>query len=176
RTTLVAMHPSARQVVRRWALDRFAEVVTAIGAIPDTRVLVLVDPDGYGETLETAGAICIRASLAELPAYLRRCAVFVGNDSGPAHIAAAVGATTVTIFGPGAIQWFRPYGPGQRVVYVSPMRCRPCFDHCTRSQNFCLTTLPVDRVLGEVRMALASRVADSLRAVDLTPVASEIRA
>ena len=176
RTTLVAMHPSARQVVRRWSLGRFAEVATAIAAMPDTRVLVFVDPDGYGETLKTTGAICVRASLQDLPAYFRRCTVFVGNDSGPAHIAAAVGATTVTIFGPGAIQWFRPYGPEQRVVCMTPMRCRPCFDHCTRSQNFCLTTLPVDRVLREVRMALASRAGDSLLGVDLTPVASEILA
>lgn len=175
-TTLVAVHPSARQAVRRWSLDRFAEVATAVGAMPDTQVLVLVDPDGYGGTLETTGATCVRASLEELPAYLHRCAVFVGNDSGPAHIAAAVGATTVTIFGPGAIEWFRPYGPGQRVVYMTPMRCRPCFDHCTRSENFCLTTLPVDRVMREVRIALASHAGAKPPAVDLTLVDGEILA
>jgi len=175
-TTLVAMHPSARQAVRRWSLDRFGEVASAIGAMPNTRVLVLVDPDGYGETLQTTGATCVRATLEELPAYLHRCAVFVGNDSGPAHIAAAVGATTVTIFGPGAIQWFRPYGPGQRVVCMTPMRCRPCFDHCTRSENFCLTTLPVDRVMTEVRRALASRANARPSGVDLTPVGGEILA
>ncbi|HEY5087478.1 MAG TPA: glycosyltransferase family 9 protein, partial [Gemmatimonadaceae bacterium] len=172
-TTLVAMHPSARQEVRRWPLGRFAEVASTIEKIPNTRVLVFVDPDGYGETLAASGATCIRATVDELPAYLRRCAVFVGNDTGPAHIAAAVGVRTVTIFGPGAIDWFRPFGPGQRAVYLDPMPCRPCFDHCTQPTNVCLQSLPVELVLGAVREELDCHRMTASR-VDGRPATSEI--
>jgi ADP-heptose:LPS heptosyltransferase len=157
-TTLVAMHPSARQEVRRWPLDRFAEVARAVGEMADTRVLVLVDPDGYGQSLEETGAICVRATIPELGAYLRRCSVFVGNDTGPAHIAAAVGTMTVTIFGPGSMEWFRPFGPDQRLVFLDPMPCRPCFDRCTQPTNICLQDLSTGRVILAVREALSDHI------------------
>lgn len=173
-TTLVAMHPSARQAVRRWPLDRFAELAAAIGSRPGTRVLVMVDPDGYGETLRSTGALCVRASLAELPAFFRRCVAFVGNDSGPAHIAAAVGAITVTIFGPGAINWFRPYGAGHRVAFIEPMPCRPCFDRCIRPTNVCLQDLPASMVQDIVDEVLSSRAPAAAVRVDWRPAAGEI--
>ena len=173
-TTLVAMHPSARQAVRRWPLDRFAELAEAIGSLPGTRVLVIVDPDGYGESLRATGALCVRASLAELPAYLRRCVAFVGNDSGPAHVAAAVGAVTVTVFGPGAMQWFRPYGPGHRIAFVEPMPCRPCFDRCVLPTNVCLQDLPTAMVQDIIEEVLASLPAGESSRVDWRPAAGEI--
>ncbi len=165
-TTLVAMHPSARRAVRRWPLDRFAQLAESIAQLESVRVLVFVDPDGYGDTLETTGATCIRASIEELPAYLHRCAVFVGNDTGPAHIAAAVGSTTVTIFGPGAIDWFRPFGPGQRVVCFGPMPCRPCFDRCIHPTNICLQWLTTEMVLNAVREAIEDRSVNGSGRVD----------
>ena len=173
-TTLVAVHPSARQLVRRWPLDRFARITEAVGEIPSTRVFVLVDPDGYGETLASTGATCIRATIEELPAYLRRCAVFIGNDSGPAHIAAAVGSTTVTIFGPGAVEWFRPFGPSQRVVFIEPMWCRPCFDKCIRWTNVCLQSLPTEMVLDVVREILADQQRGGVIRVDGGAATGEI--
>jgi ADP-heptose:LPS heptosyltransferase len=162
-TRLVAVYPSAGQMVKRWPIHRFVEVVTALEKLEDTRVLVLVDPDGYGEILGEAGAICVRASLAELPAFLSRCALFIGNDTGPAHMAAAVGVPTITIFGPGVSNWYRPFGPGHRVVQVDRMPCRPCFDNCTQLTNICLQSIPTERVLDVVNEVLESAAVNGAR-------------
>ncbi len=156
---LIAVHPSASQAVRRWPLDRFAALISSLTQLPEMTVAVFVGPDGYGRSLEEVGATCISAPLAELPAYLRRCDLFIGNDSGPAHVAAAVGTPTVTIFGPQNADWYRPYGPHSAVVHVTPMPCRPCFDQCTQPTNICLTTIPVSFVLAEVLGALQSGAA-----------------
>lgn len=165
-TTLVALHPSARQAVRRWPLERFTEIAGDLSKIPNTRVVVFVDPDGYGESLASTGATCIRASLPALPAYLSRCTLFIGNDTGPAHIAAAVGCTTVTIFGPGAIEWFRPYGEGQHVIAIEPMPCRPCFDRCIRETNICLQSLSTARVMEVALRVIAASQGRSTNCVD----------
>lgn len=177
---LIAVHPSASQPVRRWPLERFASVIAELVQRPDTTVAVFVGPDGYGSSLQDAGATCIGATLEELPAYLARCDLFVGNDSGPAHIAAAVGTPTVTIFGPQNADWYRPYGPHGTVVHITPMPCRPCFDRCTQPSNICLTGIPASAVLAEVLGALEKR-GDGLRHVhrhdvDLVPLGGEIPA
>jgi ADP-heptose:LPS heptosyltransferase len=173
---VVAVHASARQEIRRWPMDRFSALVRALVQRGDVRVLALVDPDGCGEELAADGALCVRASLAELPAYLERCVLYVGNDTGPAHIAAAVGTRTVTIFGPGAAPWFRPYGHGHRIVQVEPMPCRPCFDTCTQPTNRCLQELTVDAVLSTVDDALDDVLAAIGARVDSDSAIGEIMA
>ncbi len=174
---IVGVHPSARLAVRRWPLDRFRRVVESLAARDDVQVLLIQDPDGYGSELgRSPGVITVRPQLSELAAYLELCDMFIGNDSGPAHIAAAVGTPTITIFGSAVSEWYRPLGLGHRVVQVDEMPCRPCFDHCTRSENFCITGIPAERVLREVDASLAAVALTRSLAVDLTPLASDIPA
>lgn len=173
---VVAVLPSARQAVRRWPLERFRALVAELSSRDGVRVLALVDPDGYGRELADDGATCVQASLEELPAFLARCDLYVGNDTGPAHIAAAVGTPTVTIFGPGAAQWFRPYGPGHHIVQIEAMPCRPCFDTCTRHTNVCLQDLSVSAVLRAVDHAIADGAASTAVRVDSGTPISEIMA
>jgi ADP-heptose:LPS heptosyltransferase len=109
-------------------------------------------------------------------AHLERCDLFIGNDSGPAHVAAAVGTPTIAIFGSAVSAWYRPLGAHHRVIQVDDMPCRPCFDHCTQSENFCITGIPVERVLREVEGVLDALVERRPIAVDLVSRRSEIPA
>lgn len=148
---IVAIHPSARLAVRRWPLERYVALARYLQAMPDVQVLAFVDTEGYGRELAAGdGVLAVQPTLPELPAFLAASDLFVGNDSGPAHIAGAVGTPTVTIFGPQVAAWYRPYGAAHRVVHLDDVACRPCFDQCERVEHVCLTGIDAARVLAVV--------------------------
>jgi heptosyltransferase-2 len=114
---LVGIHPGAGLVEKRWPLERFREVATATAGRPGVRVLVFAEPSGYGsELFEIPGVIQAQVGLRELMALIERCSLLVCNDSGPMHIAGALGIPTVALFGPGIEQWFAPLGEGHEIL------------------------------------------------------------
>ena len=80
-------------------------------------------------------------------AVLKRCRLFICNDSGPMHISTALGVPVVAVFGPTEPLWFGPLGPDNRIVIQSGFWCRPCFDYCLFDQPYCLRTISVESVL-----------------------------
>ena len=93
-----------------------------------------------------------RLSLKELAALSAQAALFVGVDSAPMHIAAAVGTPIVALFGPSSEITWGPWMVKHRVV-TTTHSCRPCgYDGCGGGKlSECLTTLPVVQVLAAVR-------------------------
>ncbi|PIQ82812.1 MAG: hypothetical protein COV76_01485 [Candidatus Omnitrophica bacterium CG11_big_fil_rev_8_21_14_0_20_64_10] len=97
--------------------------------------------------------------LMTLAAILRRCRLVIGNDSGPLHLAAAVGTPTVTIFGPVDGSVYGPFPPGpQHRILSKGLACRPCYrgfriPPCPW-ENRCLTELPPETVLAAARSLL----------------------
>src|SRR6185312_9333617 len=99
-----------------------------------------------------------RIALAELPDFLGRCALFVGNDSGPAHMAAAVGTATVAVHsGQVDAREGAPAGPGA-VAVRRRVECSPCYltrpGDCSRGLA-CLTELRPSDVYAVCRRMLA---------------------
>ncbi len=114
---VVGIHPGASVAGKRWPLDGFVEVAAAIAHRSDVRVLAFVEPGGYGDSVaRVEGVIAAKVNLRELVALIQRCDVLVCNDSGPMHIAGALGVPTVSVFGSGIQQWFSPLGEGHRVL------------------------------------------------------------
>ena len=114
---IVGIHPGASVPEKRWPLERFAEVAASVAQSPDTKVLAFVAPDGFGEQLgRVPGVITARVDLRKLMALIERCEVLVCNDSGPMHIAGALGVPTVSVFGSGINRWFSPLGDGHRLL------------------------------------------------------------
>lgn len=114
---VIAVHPGASGASKRWPLARFAEVAAQVASWPDTRVVAIEDPAGYGwELARIRGVQAIRPTLRQLLALLAEVDVLVGNDSGPMHLAAAAGTATVGIFHPHAAREFAPLGPGHHVL------------------------------------------------------------
>ena len=101
---------------KRWPLDRFREVAIATTA-RGFRVLAFAEPSGYGaELFDIPGVVGARVSLREMMALIERCSLLVCNDSGPMHIAGALGVPTVAMFGSGIEQWFSPLGDGHELL------------------------------------------------------------
>jgi heptosyltransferase-2 len=92
---------------------------------------------------------------ALLPALLSELDAFVGADSGPAHVAAAVGVPTVTLFGPTDPRATAPLGPGQQTLWRPPP-CAPCFRPDCPIDHRCLRGIEVAEVEAAVVAALAA--------------------
>jgi heptosyltransferase-2 len=97
-----------------------------------------------------------------LPALLAEFALLVAPDSGPAHVAAAVGTPVVTLFGPTDPRLTAPVGDGHAALWTRPP-CAPCFRPRCPIDHRCLRALSVDDVLSAVRARLPSSSARSAR-------------
>jgi heptosyltransferase-2 len=159
---LIALHPGASKPQRAWHAGRFALLGRRLAERLGARIVLLGGP-GDGPDLARvaagmpAGALCRLPgvpSLRDMGGVLERCRLFVGNDSGPMHVAAAVGVPTVGIFGPGSPRRTAPLSRTGEVVAVGrDYPCSPCrqnfFRECSPSpagKPFCLEEIGVDEV------------------------------
>jgi heptosyltransferase-2 len=128
-----AFHITASKAPRAWHASRFGAVAAALERDHGLRSVFVgapADAAVHREALEacpSAVDLAGRTSLRGMAAVLERSALFVGNDSGPMHIAAAVGAKVVAVFGPGAPWKTAPYLPParHRTLYAG-LACSPC--------------------------------------------------
>ena len=95
-----------------------------------------------------------RTPLPILAECFRRIDLLVTNDTGPMHLAAAVGTRTIAIFGSTSPTWTRPWGEGH-VVVDHPVPCAPCFQRTCRIGTLCLNGVEAERVSSEARALLA---------------------
>ncbi len=105
--------------------------------------------------IDLAGA----TTVGLLPALLSRASLLITNDSGPMHIAAAVGMPVVALFGPTSEVRTGPYGAGHAVL-TEPVPCRPCFSRtCHNSLPLeCLRAVSPEQVLAAVRAQKSLRM------------------
>ncbi|MBI2495798.1 MAG: lipopolysaccharide heptosyltransferase II [Candidatus Omnitrophica bacterium] len=154
--SLVAIHPSASCVSKRWMPERFAQVADRLIAERNVRVCLVAGEADALPARQVAQAmrhpalnLAGRLSVGELAALLRRCACLVSNDSGPVHVAAAVGTPVVDIFGRNQrglspLRW-GPLGDGH-VVLHKEVGCVTCLAHNCDIGFLCLTSLSVEEV------------------------------
>lgn len=128
----IALHLGAGFPSKQLPIEKFAAVIRAVR--DPSRQFVVVGGAGEHALVEALGeSVCDltgKLSLQETAAILERCRLFIGNDSGPMHMAAAVGTPIIACFGPSETWRFHPYGVSHRIVEV-PLECRPCdYVHC----------------------------------------------
>jgi heptosyltransferase-3 len=160
----IQVHPASRWRFKCWPAAKNAELIdrfaaeghnVVLTAAPDPQEMSFLDEilaKARTKPLSLAGML----SLKELGALAARAKLFVGVDSMPMHLAAAMGTPTVALFGPsGEAQW-GPWHADSRVVSTTHS-CRPCgLDGCGGGKvSDCLTTLPVDAVHAAARELLA---------------------
>lgn len=118
----LAFAPGANWPGKCWSAAAYAELARALRPHFDALVLLGSAADAAAVGASFAGGalptldLMGRTSLREAAAVLRATTVFVGNDSGLGHLAAAVGTPSVTVFGPGRPARYRPWGPRARIV------------------------------------------------------------
>ena len=159
--TLVAMNPSARWDTKRWPSESFAAVGDRLQQDEATRVVLIGGRDERPvgkqvmRAMQTAPIDLMgQTTLKELIALLRRARLLVTNDSGPMHLAAAVGTPVIALFGPTDPARPGPYGAGHTVLR-SGVPCSPCFSRrCTNAVELeCLTSIRPENVI-EAAMSL----------------------
>ncbi|NSW56757.1 MAG: glycosyltransferase family 9 protein [Armatimonadetes bacterium] len=159
---VVALNPGAAAVHRMWAADRFATLAGRLHRELDARVVVIGGPsevplaqgiarDSGIDPLCTAG----KTTLLQLAAVLDRCDVLVTGDTGPQHIAYALGKHVVSLFGPANPLSTGPYGPGHVVIQHS-FPCQPCYAHPSCKDFACMKAIEVDEVFDAVARVLAN--------------------
>jgi heptosyltransferase-2 len=151
----VAVHPGAGNAVKRWMPERFAWVARELARKAGARIAVLGGP---GE--EDLGGPIVRAlprnrvldlrgrlRLPEMAAVLANCRLFIGNDGGAGHVAAAVGTPALIVFsGTSTGAEWAPRGPHVRRVEKS-VPCKPCHRADCPYDQACLRKAGVDEVL-----------------------------
>ena len=140
---VIGLHAGATWPAKMWLKDRFIELAAALYQELGLEVIFTQGPKDsdlmheIGLSLANHAKILPVLSLRELAAVLSQCTIFVANDSGPMHIAAAVGTTTIGIFGPGEDDIWFPYDALQGHIAVRHnVPCHPChLNVCNRTDE-----------------------------------------
>jgi ADP-heptose:LPS heptosyltransferase len=169
---LLGIHPGARNAMRQWGDANFAAVAQRLKSHFPVKVLWFQDPNQETEILDRSQVLPLALPLREFMAVLKRCQLLICNDSGPMHIATAIGVPVVAIFGPTEPAWFGPLGPNNRVVIQPGFWCRPCFDYCQFDEPYCMRVITVDSVYAAAESTL--NVVMQRRREEIKPVSEVI--
>jgi heptosyltransferase II len=128
-----------------WPPDRFAEVANRLIAESNAEIILFGTPAEAEVSSAIKSAMRTtpidltgQTTIADLPALLSRCHLFIGNDSGAMHVASSVGLPVVAIFGPTDPQGTAPVTPRHTIVQEKPY-CSPCFLRRCPTDHRCMT-------------------------------------
>ena len=163
----IVVHCTSRWMFKTLPVALFAQMVNRIGLETGLPVVLTAGPEKIEMSYLAAARRSLsdavvdlsgRLTLKQLAAVIRRADVFVGVDSAPMHMAAAVGTPVVALFGPTSEQDWGPWGAGHIVVSSSEHPCRPCQrDGCGGSKRSeCLENVDLEFVVAAVRRRLAA--------------------
>jgi ADP-heptose:LPS heptosyltransferase len=153
----VFVHTGAGQPIRVWPLERYQRLVAQLRG-KGYRVIVACDPDQRDWWLRAGETnIATPRTVKELLTLVDDSAVFIGNDSGPGHLAAFCGVPTYSLFGPQLPEWFAPLHPESICVEGKPCPYMPCSDYCRFATPRCLWNITEEEVWNGVQPFLAQR-------------------
>ena len=160
-TPFAVLHPAAASDTKQWSPEKFARVAEDLTG-QDLGVVVIAAPDQaqvideLRHSVTTPVVTFTDLSLPEITALLARARLFVGNDSGIAHMAAAVATPAVVIFGSSNRAHWRPWASGPAEVVYHELDCQPCHGYfCEKfAEPECIKRVPVERVLATVARVL----------------------
>jgi heptosyltransferase-2 len=154
---VVFVHTGARLPLRVWPLENFQELVRRLRQ-NKFAVQIACDDNQLGWwRARGENAVCPR-TVTELLGCLDQAGIFIGNDSGPGHLAASCGLPTFTLFGPQLHEWFAPLHPAAEIFEGRACPYKPCSDYCRYATPFCLWQVPVDEVWPRVEKFAAKNL------------------
>lgn len=163
RPPFLCAHPGSRLALKRWLPERYAAAFDRL--MHETRLPLLLcgteaerslTDDIRRRMTQPAISLVGALTLREFAGLVARAALFVCNDSGPMHVAAAMQTPTVALFGPSKSVETAPYGPRHRVVEKA-FPCRPACDESTchfHRFHACMHDIEVDDVVRAARVVL----------------------
>lgn len=154
---ILAIHPAASCPSKIWPAERFAQVADILAKKFSLKTLIIASPGDAGLGVSVISKMqgkgfdfSGRTSLSQLASLLKRCALFISNDSGPVHMASAVNTPVISIFGrsqPGLSP--RRWGPvGEKDKYLhKDIGCAQCLAHNCKKNFACLRAISVEEVV-----------------------------
>ena len=151
---LIAIHPGSPIPLKRWLPERYAKLadwliahkcaqVLFVGVKDEMPIITEVQELMQGKSINIAG----KTTLTQLASILHNCNVFIGNDSGPMHLAAAVGTQTIGLYGPGDPTRFGPMGVQCQTIRRK-LDCPPCSGTtCRFGEGGCMSEIRVTDVI-----------------------------
>jgi ADP-heptose:LPS heptosyltransferase len=150
----ILIHPGGKWKPRRWPASRYMELVRVLVS-GKFRVRVLIHEsetdllDLFTPHTSALFQIAKTVTVRDLIHEIEGCNLFIGNDSGPVHLASLMKKPAVCIWGPGHYERIHPVGP-HTVTLISPLPCRPCRQYtpdCPEGTQACLEAITVERVV-----------------------------
>jgi heptosyltransferase I len=159
-TRWIAIQPGARWQTKRWPVEYFAGLVRMLAKnFPDAHFAILGNSDdkSLGKAIAHAEParclnLCGRISLLEMVEWLRLSELMITNDTGPMHVAAALGKPLIALFGPTEPRRTGPYGQLENVLRID-LPCSPCMkSRCHyKKRNECLKAISPAMVFERVK-------------------------
>ena len=156
----VCLNSGGGWYTKRWGLDRFAVLGDKLAEEFNARIVIpwgpgqLPDAEEIRNRMSREAFIPPATTLRQLGALIKRCSIIVTNDSGPMHIASAVGTPVLGIYGPTDPVLQGPYGDAHVVVRNEGLECLGCNLTACPIGHPCMLGLSVDTVLAGVRTLL----------------------
>ncbi len=160
---VIALNPGASHAVNRWPTVRFAELADRIRDSLGAQTIIIGGSDDVALADEIIArsrtrppSLAGRTTLLQLGAVLEQCNALVSGDTGPMHMATAVGTPVVALFGAADPARTGPVGTGHRVIQAHDVACVPCRSRsCSgRIRLECMEKIGIDEVLEAVSSAI----------------------
>lgn len=155
----VLIHTGARLPVRVWPLEHYQQLA---GRLRQKGLAVQIACDQYQENWwkqKGEPAVVAPTTVAELIALTDHAGVFIGNDSGPGHLAALCGVPTFTIFGPQLPEWFLPLHPQADCSEGKACPYKPCSDYCRFPRPFCIQDITPEAISPHLEQFIQKHIA-----------------
>ena len=158
---LLAVNTGGGWYTKRWGIEKFAALSDRLTERYGTLTVLTWGPGEHEETVRLQALLARGAyvppptTLLQLGVLLRRCSAMISNDSGPMHIAAAVGTPVLGIYGPTNPLLQGPFGPQHLVVRNEPLECLGCNLTACPIGHPCMKDLSVDSVIACFERLLA---------------------
>jgi ADP-heptose:LPS heptosyltransferase len=154
----VLIHSGARLPARVWPLENFHVIASRLRK-DNFSVRIACDPDQLAWWQDHGEPSACPQTVSELFTHIDQAAVFIGNCSGPAHLAAISGVPTFTLYGPSMHEWWRPLHPAAEIFEGRACPYKPCADYCRFEKPFCLHDVTVDEVWPRVETFVEKHLA-----------------
>jgi heptosyltransferase-2 len=154
----VLIHTGAGQPIRVWPLEHYRNLASHLRS-KNFHVQIACDADQREWWLRAGETkVSTPATVAELIELTDRATSFIGNDSGPGHLAAFCGVPTFTIFGPQLPEWFAPLHSQAEWIGGKACPYLPCSDYCRFPEPICIREITEEEVFERIGKFLANLV------------------
>lgn len=158
----VVIHPFSGWKFRTWAQANFLDLARRLSSHRKLRIVMLCEEREKGLLMKMKSALSdtegvsffVSSNILHSAVLIQGASLFVGNDSGPLHLASALGVRTIGLFGPASFELTSPMAANGDYLYKK-VECSPCDQRrCIRPERSCMDLITVDEVAGLIELSL----------------------